>query len=56
MGLRCILCDEAMTLSEELVATQEDPDLVCTRCRSLPADDRHTLRDEALERMRSKPS
>jgi hypothetical protein len=43
-----------MTLSEELAATQEAPDLVCATCLALPADDRRMLRDEAVARVRSK--
>lgn len=54
MGPRCILCNVSMTLNEESVATQEDPDLVCAMCRALPADDRRMLRDAAVERMQSK--
>jgi hypothetical protein len=55
MDARCILCDARMSVTEEPIASQEDPDLVCSTCRSLSEDDRRALRDEAVERMRSKP-
>ena len=50
---RCLLCNELLDppMAAFTVALQEDPDAVCTTCRSLPADQRAVLREQAIARL-----
>jgi len=59
MDLHCVLCDQPTGLRAlgALVVTgnveHPDGDVVCRRCRALPARDQQRLRDAAMTRMLS---
>jgi hypothetical protein len=51
MDGRCILCDTAIEAVGTTAPAPEGPDVVCVRCRALPAEERRMLREQAMVRM-----
>lgn len=51
MDGRCILCDALIEAVDTSPRSPGKLDVICDRCRALPAEERRMLREQAMVRM-----